>query len=353
MTPRPLAPAKETLHPALSLLLLSGLVLAGVCLGFFVGALVIWFGYGLNIQDLPLLLAAPGSYPNAWAILMWMQGLPLLGLGAAYLVPVLRKLDPVEYFTPRRPVPLWWLLAAAAVVVVSMPAMSVIIAWNANLELPPFLYDFYKEARLKEDAAAQVISFLTRFTSLGRLLLAVVVIAVLPAVTEELVFRGVALQQITRWTKSVHWGVWLSAIVFSYIHQQFFGFFPRMILGAMLGYLFVWSGNLWVSIAAHFIQNFFQLLLLYLQQRGSIGFNADANEALPWSWALVSLLLTAGLLYWLYQQRLTAAAVPVEAHTLTARGVQVRTPDGPPPVARHTLTSHGVDNPPAGQPPLA
>lgn len=351
MTPRAATtPADpETLHPGLSLLLLVLLVGAGMCLGLFLGAVVIWLGYGVDIRELPQLLVAPKRYPQAWAVLMWVQGLQLLGFGAAYLLPVLRGLSPREYFTPRRPVPTLWLLAAALLVVVSVPVMSVLIAWNAHLELPAFLYDFYRDARLKEDAAQQLTSFLTRFTSPQRLLVALLVIAVVPAVMEELVFRGVLLRQLARWTKSVHWGVWLSAIVFSYVHQQFFGFFPRMVLGAVLGYLFVWSGNLWVSIAAHFVQNAFQLVLLYMQQRGNIQFDADANEALPWPLALGSALLTAALLYWLHRQRVLAPAAPQEAHTLTSQGVLIRQPDVPP-VAGHTLTSHGIEAPGADKP---
>ncbi|GAB2946022.1 hypothetical protein GCM10027048_08900 [Hymenobacter coalescens] len=350
------ARTEDTLHPGFSLMLLVLLVVGGMCVGFFVAMLLIGALYGTDVlMRSTAIIAAPQAHPEGWGVLMLMQGVPLLlGFGGgALLLPIVRGLKPLPYFQPRRPVPAFWLLAAVVLIVVSVPAMSVLIAWNAGLHLPPALYQWEKAARLYEDQAQVLTTFLTKFTSFNRFLIALLVVAVVPAIAEELTFRGVVMRQFTRWTKSVHWGVWLSAAVFSAIHVQFFGFVPRLLLGVVLGYLFAWSGNVLVSMAAHFAQNALQLLLLYLQQRGTIAFDADSNEALPWYWALLSAVLTLSLLYWLYQQRVQAAALPVgEAHTLTGHGVQVRTP-GAPLVAGHTLTGHGIEAPPAPDRPTA
>jgi len=146
------------------------------------------------------------------------------------------------------------------------------------------------QARVRrEDRAAGLTKFLTQFNSAGRFWVGVVVIAIVPAVSEELVFRGVIQKNLVRWF-SPHVGVWLGAAIFSAIHFQFFGFVPRFVLGLALGYLYLWSGNILVSMAAHFTQNAFQLLILYLTQRGQFGwgFDPDANEALPWPLVLLS-----------------------------------------------------------------
>ncbi|WP_400192659.1 lysostaphin resistance A-like protein [Hymenobacter sp. B81] len=351
MTPSSAAPAKDSLHPSLSLLLLLVLVLAGVCFSLFLTWVISAALYGItDLNQMGVVLGAPRNHPHGWALLMWAQGLMLLlgfGLGALAYAR-LRRLPVADYFMPRRPLPWWWPLLAMLLIAVSIPALSGLIAWNAELHLPAWLYEFERWARLKEDQAQDLTNFLTRFTSPGRFAVAVLVVAVVPAIAEELTFRGVVLRQFTRWTGSVHWGVWLSAIVFSAIHFQFFGFVPRVVLGVLLGYLFAWSGNILVPMAAHFAQNFLQLLLLYLQQRGTIQFDADANEALPWYTMLFSAVLTLGLLYWLHQRRLTASsAVPAEMHTITGRGVAVAAP-----VAgeAHTLSSHGVAEAPGPQP---
>ncbi|OON70838.1 CPBP family intramembrane glutamic endopeptidase [Hymenobacter sp. CRA2] len=342
------ARAQDTPHPIVALMLLVVLIVAGMCIGFFVAMLLIGAVYGTQVlMRITGIIAAPQTTPEGWGILMIMQGVPLLfgfGGGALALLRLPAFRHDASANLALRPATAPWLLAAMALIIVSVPAMSVLIAWNADLHLPPALYSWERAARLYEDQAQTLTTFLTRFNTPSRFLVALIVVAVIPAIAEELTFRGVVLRQLARWTHSVHWGVWLSAIVFSAIHVQFFGFFPRMLLGVVLGYLFAWSGNIRVSMAAHFAQNAFQLLLIYLQQRGAISFDADSNESLPWHWALLSLLLTAGLLYWFYQQRYVA---PIEAHTLTARGVQVRaeTPAAVPPVAGHTLTGHGVEAP--------
>ena len=89
------------------------------------------------------------------------------------------------------------------------------------------------------------------------------VIAIIPAVGEELLFRGVIQKLFLKWNGKVHLSVWLTAFVFSAVHMQFLGFFPRLILGAVLGYMLVWSGSLWLPIVAHFTNNAFAVLLTY------------------------------------------------------------------------------------------
>ncbi|MEJ7662013.1 MAG: CPBP family intramembrane glutamic endopeptidase [Hymenobacter sp.] len=119
------------------------------------------------------------------------------------------------------------------------------------------LHGFELWARDNEDRAAGLTKFLTDFHSPGRLLVGLVVIAIVPAVAEELVFRGGVQRNLVAWFGSRHVGVWLAAAIFSAIHVQFFGFVPRFVLGLVLGYLYEWSGNILVSMAAHFTQNAF------------------------------------------------------------------------------------------------
>ena len=93
--------------------------------------------------------------------------------------------------------------------------MSVLIAWNAGVHFPDFMSGFAEWARDKEEQARVITTYLTRFTSVGRLLVGLLVIGVVPAVAEELVFRGVVQRNLVRWTFSPHVGVWLGAAIFS------------------------------------------------------------------------------------------------------------------------------------------
>jgi hypothetical protein len=80
-------------------------------------------------------------------------------------------------------------------------------------------------------------------------------VGVAAAVAEEFFFRGVLQQLLVKLFKSKNAGVWLTALIFSAMHLQFYGFLPRLILGLLLGYLFVWSKNIWLPILIHFLNN--------------------------------------------------------------------------------------------------
>jgi len=281
-------------------------------------------GFGLSTGELMAAMQSPADSPAGWGVLMMVQGVTLglvFGGGALALASALGY-GWAEYFSPRRLGAGWWLLAAGALILVIMPLMSVVIAWNAGAHFPAALHDFEVWARASEDRAAGLTKFLTRFNSGTRFAVGVLVIALVPAVAEELVFRGVIQKNLVRWF-SPHVGVWLGAALFSAIHFQFFGFVPRFVLGLVLGYLYLWSGNILVSMAAHFTQNALQLLILYLTQRGQFGwgFDPDSTDALPWTLVLPSALLTAGLLYVLHR-RMTAPAAPTQMLTIGSDGVR-------------------------------
>ncbi|WP_201982677.1 CPBP family intramembrane glutamic endopeptidase [Hymenobacter rubidus] len=316
----------RTLHPGLQILLLLAFMVAGACVGYAVIFAWVLAGFGLSLPTMQKVIQNPTAYPQGWNLLMMMQGVLLftaLTGGALGLASAL-GIGWADYFSPRRLGAGWWLLAVAALIIVTLPFMSTLIAWNAGAHFPAAFHEFEVWARASEDKAAFLTKFLTKFNSGTRFLIGVVVIALVPAISEELVFRGVIQKNLVRWF-SPHVGVWLGAAIFSAIHFQFFGFVPRFVLGLVLGYLYLWSGNILVSMVAHFTQNAFQLLMLFLAQRGQFGwgFDPDSNEALPWTLVIPSALLTAGLLYFLHQ-RFTAPAPPTTMLTLSSEGVAVR-----------------------------
>ena len=314
----------RALHPGLQILLLLALMVAGACVGYAIVFAWARVGFGLSMPEMGGVLANPITSPQGWGVLMMAQGVLLFAAlaGGALALASALGYGWAEYFSPRRLGAGWWLLGAAALIVVILPFMSTLIAWNAGAHFPTFLHDFEVWARTSEDRAAVLTKFLTRFNSASRFWVGVVVIALVPAIAEELVFRGVIQKNLVRWF-SPHVGVWLGAAIFSAIHFQFFGFVPRFVLGLVLGYLYLWSGNILVSMAAHFTQNAFQLLIIYLTQRGQFGwgFDPDATDALPWTLVVPSVLLTAGLLYFLHQ-RMTAPAAPTTMLTLSSEGIR-------------------------------
>jgi membrane protease YdiL (CAAX protease family) len=303
-------------HPALQILMLVGLAVVGLSLASFVALAIAQIGYGISAFQFADLTANPSRYPHAWDLLMIYEGLSLAGLGAgALVVPLVLRQGVGSYFTPHRLGAAWWLGGAALLIICLIPFLSTIVAWNANVHFPAGLHDFELWARDKETQAGDLTKFLTDFNTPSRLLVGLLVIALVPGIAEELVFRGVIQRNLVRLFGSRHVGVWLAAAVFSAVHVQFFGFVPRFLLGLVLGYLYEWSGNILVSMVAHFTQNAFQLVLLYLAQSRHLpsSLDPDSNQALPWPSVLLSAVLSAALLYFLYQRFTQASARPLDA----------------------------------------
>ena len=203
------------------------------------------------------------------------------------------------------------MLITAGIVIFFMATNSIFIEWNAHLTLPEFLKGFESWAREKEEFATQITTFLTKFDSTGEFILASVVIAILPGIGEELVFRGLLQPELQRATKNIHVAIWISAIMFSAIHMQFFGFVPRVLLGALFGYLFHWSGDLRIAMFAHFVNNGFSVLMMYLNQLGMAEIDLETPEVAPWPAVVGFTILTFGLLVYLkkfYQAQIGRAS---------------------------------------------
>ena len=136
-----------------------------------------------------------------------------------------------------------------------LPIVGVVNEWNQAISLPDFLAPLEAWMRESEDLATELQERFLSGTSYWDLIINIIVMAVTPAICEELLFRGVIQNQLEKWFKNAHVAVWVAAIIFSAIHFQFYGFFPRMILGAALGYLLVYGKSLWLPIVAHCVNN--------------------------------------------------------------------------------------------------
>lgn len=153
---------------------------------------------------------------------------------------------------------------ALLITLTSMPIVALAMAANQQIDLPSIFQPLEDWLRGMETEAANLTEgFLTMNTPLD-LLVNMFIIAVLPAIGEEMLFRGGLQQLLQSWLRNPHKAIWLSAIIFSAFHFQFYGFVPRMLLGSIMGYLFYWSGNLSYAILAHFVNNGLQVLAVYV-----------------------------------------------------------------------------------------
>lgn len=171
------------------------------------------------------------------------------------------------------------LVLAAAGMLLAGPLIDWLTGLNQQIHFPEFLQGIERWMIQMEEAGAEATTALTGGSSYTDLFVNLFVVAFTAAVSEELFFRGVVQKVSLECFKNKHVAIWLSAILFSAGHLQFFGFLPRMFMGAYLGYLFYWSGSLWPGILAHFFNNGLIVLLTWLNNRGVISFDIMGSQA--------------------------------------------------------------------------
>lgn len=144
------------------------------------------------------------------------------------------------------------------------------------------------------------------------LVFSLLVMGIVPALGEEMVFRGHIQPQLGRWAKRPLLGIVLTALVFSIVHFEVQRLLAIFWLGLMLGLLFYWTKNLWVPIAAHFLNNGAQVVVAYFNQDKLKELNAGAGEDLPLVAVLVSAVILAGTGFLLWKNAQSEALPAAE-----------------------------------------
>jgi len=179
--------------------------------------------------------------------------------------------------------------------VVASPIMAWVVEVNAQMSLPSFMSSIEDWMKQSEASAEVLTKAFISFDGLASLFYILLIVAVVPAIGEELLFRGVIQKIFANWTNNHHLAIWVTAILFSALHMQFYGFLPRMLLGVFFGYLLVWSSSLWLPILGHFINNGSVVVLSYfypeLMENTELNiFNEDGKTWLP---TIISFILVA------------------------------------------------------------
>ncbi len=162
-----------------------------------------------------------------------------------------------------------FIILTIGLLLTAMVVNTFFVYWNLQLKFPAWLAGFEHWSQAKEEELKRLTDLLTVFPSWKDLGIAIAVIGIIPAVGEEFVFRGILQHVLTRGTRNIHVAILMSACIFSALHLQIYGFLPRFLLGALFGYLYAWTQNLVYPIIAHFLNNSFTLVLLFIQQHTS------------------------------------------------------------------------------------
>lgn len=193
------------------------------------------------------------------------------------------------------------LLFVFLVAILIIPLANFMGSINELIPLPEFL-NFLKQA---EEQTMLITEQFLVMPHLSDLLLMLILMGLVAGIGEELLFRGIIQNLFKNWSGSVHLAVWLTALLFSVIHLQYHAILPRFVLGALIGYVYVYTGNLKYSILLHVIYNSVLVIITYLIQ----------HDVLNETWELVGVnnmvlvFVASVIVLWLLKSLLSTSKV--------------------------------------------
>jgi len=190
------------------------------------------------------------------------------------------------------------LILVMLTLIVAIPFLNALALFNSEMILPQWMHSLEVKIKSMEETAGRLTGLFLTGGNGFTLVINMIMIAVLPALGEEFLFRGVIQRLLTEWTANKHLGIWMTAFLFSFIHFQFYGFLPRFLLGLYFGYLLVWSSSIWVPVVGHFINNGIAVLYYHFATKpmgetnmDKMGISKEYNYTLYLSIVSISLLL--------------------------------------------------------------
>ncbi len=289
-------PIFKNMNPFGRLVMLIAMLAASVILMSVLSQLLTRAIYGFSVTDL-YPLAENIDDPAKLSALKLSQ---IISQTALFIIPPLLYVKLVEeksiavhfrFQNVRQPSTWFWAFISVFTIT---PLIGLLMQWNMNMDLPESMSSVEEWMKQSEEAANLVIESFLQTSTLSGLLLNLFMIGIIPAVGEELLFRGVLQQLLHRMISKPHLSIIITALLFSAFHLQFYGFLPRFMLGLVLGYAFYITGSLWVPMLIHFVNNSFSVIAAYLFYNDKIGQNYDeigmTSQIIP---IVLSVALTA------------------------------------------------------------
>ena len=235
-----------------------------------------WLIYGVNLTDMQNAMQDT-SNPKNLSVLKFFQTLQSIGVFIIppFIVAWFLHDHPSVFLQYNKKPEYKSVLLVIGIIYFSNPLINWLTEINSQLSLPEWMSSVEIWMQNSETQATQITEAFLSTTSLTTLFTNIAMIGILPAVGEELLFRGIVQQLFKKKFGNAHAAIWISAAIFSALHMQFFGFLPRLVLGAMFGYMLEWSGTLWLPMIAHFVNNATAVVAYYLMQKGTIGSGID------------------------------------------------------------------------------
>lgn len=257
--------------------------------------------YGINISSYLTTANFVSVKPNELAATRLFFVVNSIGtfVFTAFVLALVFKQKPMEYLGLSSFPKLVYLLIVPLLLIVSMPILSWLVEMNGKIVFPEFLSGIEQSLKASEEKNDKLYDLLLHMNTYSDLFLNIFVMALIPAIGEELFCRGVLLNVVYDYSGKFLRSVVIVAIIFTLFHMQFYKFMPMMVLAVILGLFINWTQSIWASILFHFLNNTTAVLGNFYSQRGVKNLLTDEHAQMPVMLTILSFLLTIALIIWL------------------------------------------------------
>lgn len=282
------------------LVLIASLCLVSVLFFSFIGTILANFLFNINLSHQFSYTNLSLNETNALKLIQFFSAIGLFII-PPFIYVKLRYQHPFSELGITKKFSFNSLITTILIMLVVTPFLSFTININEAISFPSYLINVEQWMKQSEQQAKELTTAFLTMNNKVDFMFVFIIVAIIPAIGEELLFRGVLQKLLQRWIKKPHLAIWITAIIFSALHLQFYGFLPRMLLGALFGYLFYWSNSLWLPILAHLFNNGSVVTVSYFypeQINESEIISLSNSETTNLILAALSLIFTLVLLYY-------------------------------------------------------
>ncbi|MDA8886210.1 CPBP family intramembrane metalloprotease [Bacteroidia bacterium] len=208
------------------------------------------------------------------------------------------KASPSIYLLWNRPKNMRWFWLSLVFVIAGIPLMGFLLELNNLIDFTRWP-EFHTWLLTQENTNNEMYEAMIGPKTALSFLTSVLFMALLPAVAEELFFRGFLMNVFHGLFKNIHISVFVTALIFSLVHTQFMKAIPMMFLAVIFGYAVYWTSSIWTSILAHFLNNFLAVVQLYLFTDGDYNQAIEQGQQLPMVANVALVLVVLGLFYYI------------------------------------------------------
>lgn len=288
--------------------IIVGMVMVSAFLFSVLAIFIIHSLYGIDAESLMQVLTNETQTDTEITALKIFQTIAAIGtfLVPAILAPIFFKENSREYLRINNTKPNLWILSLLLIIVI-IPFNSFLIGISQDLA------EAISSVSLDELQKQQekTMEILLNMKTFPQYLFNLILIAVIPAVSEEFLFRGVGISLFKRWTGNHHIAIIIQGILFGAMHRQIENIIPLTVLGIVLGYVVWHTGSIWCGVLIHFINNGLAVTGYYLNKEGSVWEQLLADD-FPVYLSIISLILSAGIFFLIWKYRIKEEQITIE-----------------------------------------